>query len=108
MTEGPPAPPGWYPEPGSGRQRYWDGQTWGVYAPPVAPPNPDDGRTLQIVGYSMAGLALALPILGLAGLVLGILTATKPNRGGHGAAIISLSVLLAVFSYVFWWSLAGA
>ncbi len=43
--------PGWYPEPGTGRQRYWDGSAWGDYAPaaggpppapesPAAPPQP--------------------------------------------------------------------
>jgi len=34
MSEDPTsAPPGWYPEPGTGLNRYWDGQTWGAYAP---------------------------------------------------------------------------
>lgn len=56
----------------------------------------------MIVGYSMAGAAIIFPILGLAGLVLGIITATKPGRGGHGAAIICLSVILGAVSWVFW------
>jgi hypothetical protein len=34
--------------------------------------------------------------------VLGIITATKPNRGGHGAAIIALSLVLGVLAAFFW------
>jgi hypothetical protein len=56
----------------------------------------------MIVGYSMAGGAIIMPVLGLAGLILGIITATKPRRGGHGAAIICLSVALGVVSSIFW------
>ena len=34
------AAPGWYPEPGTGRLRWWDGRAWGDYrdAPPPMPP----------------------------------------------------------------------
>ena len=104
-----PAPPaGWYAEPGSGHQRYWDGSSWSPYAPapfhPSVPADPNDGRTIMIVGYSMAGAALVLPIFGVAGMVLGIVTATKPRRSGHGAAIICLSVVLGAVSWVFWTS----
>ncbi len=103
-----PAPPaGWYVEAGSVRQRYWDGFSWGPYAPTSSPSvliNQSDGRTAMIVGYSMAGASLIVPIVGIAGLVLGIITATKPGRGGHGAAIICLSVILGAVSWVFWTS----
>ena len=30
-------PAGWYDD-GSGRQRWWDGSAWGVYAQDVSPP----------------------------------------------------------------------
>lgn len=101
----PPSPPaGWYAEPGTGHRRYWSGSSWGQYAPPEVPVDPNEGRTVMIVGYSMAGASLILPILGLAGLILGIITATKPGRGGHGAAIICLSIILAVASWIFWLS----
>ena len=72
------------------------------YAQPQAYPDPNDGKTIQIVGYSMAGASLIIPILGLAGLILGIMTATKPGRGGHGAAIICLSLLLGIVGFLVW------
>lgn len=44
---GDPSPlptPGWYPDPATGQQRYWDGAQWGPFAPPpppqFAPPAP--------------------------------------------------------------------
>jgi hypothetical protein len=40
MSIMPPPQPGWYPDPATGgRQRYWDGKTWGPVAPtpPMAP-----------------------------------------------------------------------
>jgi hypothetical protein len=49
---------------------------------------------------------LLIPFLGLPGLILGIITATKPRRGGHGAAIICLSVVLAIVGWVIWASIA--
>jgi TM2 domain-containing membrane protein YozV len=34
-----PVPAGWYPDPHTGQQRWWDGQQWGAYAsyPPTPP-----------------------------------------------------------------------
>jgi hypothetical protein len=95
------APAGWYPEPGSGRQRYWTGTHWSMYAPPP-PADPDEGRTLMIVGYVLAGTTFLFPLLGLPGLIIGIITATKPRRSTHGAAIIVMSVVLSVLSIWFW------
>ena len=33
-------PPGWYPDPHSGQQRWWDGAQWGQIAGPAAAPVP--------------------------------------------------------------------
>jgi hypothetical protein len=33
-------PAGWYPDPSTGQQRYWDGTRWGPTAPPPAPMQP--------------------------------------------------------------------
>lgn len=42
MQQRQPAPAGWYPEPGNGNLRWWDGQAWGPYAPQqqAAQPHP--------------------------------------------------------------------
>jgi hypothetical protein len=62
-------PPGWYPDPTTGQQRWWDGQQWGAYAapqdaygpPPVAAqpaapaygaPPPQGGYGQQPPGYA--------------------------------------------------------
>ena len=92
---------GWYTEPSSGRQRYWDGSARGPYAatPPAAKP---DGKRVQVAGYICAGLSALMPAIGLAGLILGIITATKRGRGGHGAAIIILSIVVGTIAAIVW------
>jgi hypothetical protein len=84
-----------------------------VPQPSAAPPGPapaagGEGKTAMIVGYVLAGASFLLPILGLGGLILGIVVATKPGRGWHGAAIMGLSVVLAIIGFVVWMSLALA
>ncbi len=104
----PPAPPGWapyqqtapYPLPEHAQPAAAPPPQHYMHAPPAAPG--EAGKTVQTVGYVMAGASLVIPILGLAGLVLGIITATKPNRGGHGAAIICLSLVLGLLAAFFW------
>jgi hypothetical protein len=61
-----------------------------------------DGEIVQKWGYVMACSTVVMPILGVVGLVLGIITATKPNRRNHGAAIIGISVVLGVVTAVLW------
>ena len=34
----PPPPPGWYPEPGTARLRWWDGARWTEYGHGAPPP----------------------------------------------------------------------
>ena len=42
MSEG-AAPPGWYPDPGGGGQRYFDGSAWTGYTAPWPPSSPWKG-----------------------------------------------------------------
>lgn len=37
MSQSPPVPAGWYPDPQTGHQRWWDGAQWGPFAPPANP-----------------------------------------------------------------------
>ena len=104
-SELPPA--GWYAEPGSGRQRWWDGTAWGAYAqagPQAAAPVTDarSGMTILVLGYIMAGASLLIPFLLIPGVVLGIITCTKPGRSVHGAAIICLNLVIGVIAWAAW------
>ena len=103
--EGMAAAPGWYADPSGVGQRYWDGRTWTTHTAPTVAADAEEGKTIQVVGYVMAGASVIMPILGLAGLILGIITATKRGRGGHGAAIICLSIALSVISFLVWLSI---
>ena len=64
MTEGPTStPPGWYPEPGTGFSRYWDGQSWGAYAPAVSGAGqpvrqPKDKVVAGLLGIFLGGLGI--------------------------------------------------
>src|ERR1039458_229014 len=108
-------PEGYYSEPGTQKQRWWDGSRWGESAPPtVAPPHmsivrdPQDGHTIQVVGYWMLVATAIIPFLMIAGVILGIITCTKPGRGGHGAAIICLHLFVGIFAWVVWAAIIGA
>lgn len=65
MTDAPmSSPPGWYPEPGTGLNRYWDGHAWGAYAPTVAYPGGPvqkprkDKVAAGILGILLGGLGI--------------------------------------------------
>ncbi len=55
--------PGWYPDPGTGQLRWWDGQTWGQFqqaaaAPAMATTSGDPKNTAALAHYLGAGLLL--------------------------------------------------
>jgi hypothetical protein len=61
-----------------------------------------DGEVLQKWGYVMAISTVVMPILALAGLILGAITATKPGRERHGAWIMGISVALGAVTLLLW------
>jgi hypothetical protein len=107
-------PAGWYPEPGTGRQRYWTGQEWGQYAPstaapPAGPPapqqvpyyvTPNAGQGEFQGGLVITGYILAV-LIPLVGLILGIVTITRPAQATkkHGIWIILLSIVAFAIFY---------
>jgi hypothetical protein len=66
------------------------------------PVDPSDGEVLQKWGYVMAFSTLLMPVLGLVGLTLGIILATKPHRERHGLVIIGISLALGVLAVLIW------
>jgi len=56
--------PGWYPDPGTGQLRWWDGQTWGQFQQAAAAPAPmattsgSPQNTAAMAHYLGAGLLL--------------------------------------------------
>ena len=65
-----------------------------------------DGEVLQKWGYVMAISTLIMPVLALVGLILGIITRTKPGRERHGTWIIGISVGLGLLTVVVWATVA--
>jgi hypothetical protein len=108
-------PPGWYLEPPTGRQRWWDGIQWAFYPPeghetgavrPIGSTGPTPAYPYAGVAYPATypgptnGLATASLVLGIVGVVMctlvlpsvlavvfGIVGVTTANRlGGAGKA----------------------
>jgi len=78
-------PAGWYKDPTTGNDRYWDGQTWSAE-------QVQKQDTLSILGWIFA---ILIPIVGL---ILGILTLNKGSKG-PGWGIIGLSVVVILLSF---------
>jgi|GEM_PF-3759806 len=107
-------PAGWYPEPGTGRIRWWDGSAWSDQFQPPAPARPSNplavvALVLGITGWFLMGIPFFIGWflggpLDIAAVVLGILGIVRANSiggSGRGMAITGLvfaSVsLLSVF-----------
>jgi uncharacterized protein len=61
--EGAQGQPGWYPDPGTGQLRWWDGRVWGAFQSTAPPPVPigvgstsDPKNTAALAHYLGAGL----------------------------------------------------
>ncbi|WP_374198671.1 DUF2510 domain-containing protein [Mycobacterium sp. MYCO198283] len=86
MGDATPPPAGWYPDPYTGQQRWFDGTNWGPFAPPQsAPPTTNSGESRFTIHYGFALLA----IFALLGTVIPAMvmfsTASDPDTGGFGA-----------------------
>jgi hypothetical protein len=81
------APAGWYKDPSTGNDRYWDGQSWSVEQ------QVQKQDTLSILGWIFAVL---IPIVGL---ILGIIVAAK-GKVQTGLLIVGLSIVAAVLWYL--------
>lgn len=51
---------------------------------------------LIVAGYLLAIAGRWLPIVGVAGFVVGLVVATRPGRGAHGAAIVLIAVAMTL------------
>lgn len=74
--------PGWYPDPHTGQQRYFDGTNWGPTAPPPPPTAAAERRFTVNYGFAL------LAIFSLIGtLLFGIpLLSSASDADGGGAA----------------------
>jgi hypothetical protein len=102
-TDNAPTPAGWYAEPSTGQQRYWDGREWGPYASSYGSPQPPAQGWYQAPaddfqgGLVACGYVFAV-LIPLVGFILGIVTITRPSKATsrHGIWIIVLSVVVFV------------
>ena len=93
------APQGWYPQP-DGRQRYWDGSSWGPFYPesppyvtPTAnwtPSGPQDSSTVAATGRSrswIVGIAIAIGAAVVVLIVVGVIALSKtPHQDASTAS----------------------
>jgi hypothetical protein len=89
---------GWYPEPGTGHQRWWTGTVWGDYAPPPIPAAASVApATTGTNGMAIAALVLGLlwgygllSILAIVFGAIGMKQTADRNQSGRGLAIAGL------------------
>jgi uncharacterized Tic20 family protein len=101
-SAGPPAAPGWYPDPGgSGSHRYWDGARWTDAVSSAIPPagpnvSRDDSRNFALAAHLSALLALFIGLPFLGPLVVYFMKKDDPFVRGHAAEALNfnLSVML--------------
>ena len=105
MSDNVTTPAGWYAEPSTGQQRYWDGREWGPYANATPPPPGGQGWYQAPAqefngGLVACGYVFAV-LIPLVGFILGIVTITRPSKATskHGIWIILLSVVVFLIAF---------
>jgi hypothetical protein len=78
-------PAGWYKDPSTGNDRYWDGAAWSEQ-------QVQKQDTLSILGWIFA---ILIPLVGL---ILGIIVAAR-GKVQTGLLIVGLSIVAAVLWY---------
>lgn len=81
--------PGWYPDPTTGQQRWFDGTHWGPPAPPpVAPPPPSSDRRWTIhYGFALIALISLIFTLGPGIIMISSAAGGDPDARGIGAGM---------------------
>ena len=126
MTDAQPEPTpsvaaGWYPDPSSGQQRWWDGSAWGPHQPPALPgaPVPVAYATATTVKNSFATASLVLGIIGffvtgiplfigfffggpldILAIIFGIIGINRANKVGVGMAASVVGLVLGSLAFI--------
>lgn len=106
MSQPPQPTPGWYPDPATGTQRWWDGTAWGVQAPPPPGPAPvyQPGVSLGPQEKS-SGIAVLLTVIwpGAGHLYLGLTKKAVPFVVANAIGfVLAWTVVLFPISFVIW------
>ena len=93
-------PPGWYVEPGTGYQRYWNGFAWAEYGPPAASPlavvatqPPTAGTNGMAIASLVLGILWGYGVLSVLAIIfgaVGLKQTAERGQGGRGLAIAGL------------------
>jgi uncharacterized Tic20 family protein len=103
---GPPAAPGWYPDPGgSGSHRYWDGTRWTdalSSAIPVAGPHVsrDDSRNFALAAHLSALLSLFVGFPFIGPLVIYLMKKDDAFVRAHAAEALNFNLSVMLYGVV--------
>ncbi|HEX9767463.1 MAG TPA: CD225/dispanin family protein [Nitriliruptorales bacterium] len=91
--EGSSPPPGWYPDPSSGGQRYWDGSRWTEYTDQNYPQQAAAGGGAPVQGVdpwlwqSIVATVLCCLPFGIAGIVFAARANADIRAGNQAGAV---------------------
>jgi hypothetical protein len=96
----PSVPPGWYAEPGTGRQRYWNGHAWAEYAPPASAPA-SRGTNGMAVAALVLGLLWGYGIGSVLAIIFGAIGRKQTaERGQGGRGLATAGLVLGIIGVV--------